>query len=96
MHLMHLLDGRIQALSSDLHLWMTSNQLSLNSSKIQLVWFGTPPTTSETSRYLLNTFPIFTIYKCSVSARDIGVRPTLDSSLIFSEHITNLKRSSYY
>ena len=37
-----ILAGRIEALSQDLHLWMSSNRLSLNSSITQLIWFGTP------------------------------------------------------
>src|SRR6218665_1283207 len=33
---------RIDALSRDLHLWMSSNRLSLNPNKTQFIWFGTP------------------------------------------------------
>src|SRR6218665_1268043 len=36
------LTGRIDALSRDLHLWMSSNRLSLNPNKTQFIWFGTP------------------------------------------------------
>src|SRR6218665_2956117 len=36
------LTGRIDALSQDLHLWMSSNRLSLNPNKTQFIWFGTP------------------------------------------------------
>src|SRR6218665_1359243 len=36
------LTGRIDALSQDFHLWMSSNRLSLNSHKTQFIWFGTP------------------------------------------------------
>ena len=36
------------SLSHDLHLWMSSNHLSLNFSKPQLIWIGTLPTTPET------------------------------------------------
>src|SRR6218665_1859386 len=34
--------GRIDALSLEMHLWMSSNRLSLNPKKSQLIWFGTP------------------------------------------------------
>jgi len=37
-----LLTGYIETLSQDLHRWMSSNRLSLNSSKTQFIWFGTP------------------------------------------------------
>ena len=32
---------RIDALSQDLHAWMSSNRLSLNPTKTKLIWFGT-------------------------------------------------------
>src|SRR6218665_3799928 len=37
-----LLDSKIELLSNDLNSWMSSNRLSLNSAKTQLIWFGTP------------------------------------------------------
>src|ERR1043165_6212362 len=87
-----LLAGRIEALSQDLHLWMSSNRLSLNSSKTQLIWFGTPQQLQKLDLLLLaGNFHQFTF---STSVRDLGV--TLDSSLTFSEHITQLTRSSYF
>ena len=87
-----VLAGRIDALSHDLHLWMSSNRLSLNSSKTQLIWFGTPQQLQKLDLLLLaENFPQFTF---STSVRDLGV--TLDSSLTFSEHITQLTRSSYF
>jgi len=73
-------------------LWMSSNRLSLNSSKTQLIWFGTPQQLLKLDFLLLSErFPQFTF---STSVRDLGV--TLDSSLTFSKHITNLTRSSYF
>src|SRR6218665_596091 len=36
------LTGRIDALSQDLHVWMSSNRLSLNPTKTKFFWFGTP------------------------------------------------------
>jgi len=37
-----LLTCQNDALSQDLHIWMSSNRFNLNSSKTQLIWFGTP------------------------------------------------------
>src|SRR6218665_3240659 len=37
-----LLASKIELLSNDLNSWMSSNRLSLNSAKTQLIWFGTP------------------------------------------------------
>ena len=71
---------------------MSSNRLSLNCSKTQLIWFGTPQQLQKLDLLLLaENFPQFTF---STSVRDLGV--TLDSSLTFSEHITQLTRSSYF
>src|SRR6188768_4055285 len=87
-----VLTGRTEALSQDLHLWMSSNRLSLNSSKTQLIWFGTPQQLKKLDYALLSErFPRFTF---SSSVRDLGV--TLDSSLTFTEHIAMLTRSSYF
>src|SRR6218665_907269 len=36
----HLVE-RISRFSLDLHFWMKTNRLNLNSSKTQLIWFGT-------------------------------------------------------
>jgi hypothetical protein len=83
---------RIEALSHDLHLWMSSNRLSLNSSKTQLIWLGTPQQLLKIDFSLLSeNFPNFTFSTC---VRDLGV--TLDSALTFSAHVTNLTRSSYF
>ena len=71
---------------------MSSNRLSLNSSKTQLIWFGTPQQLLKLDYTLLSEkFPHFTF---SSSVRDLGV--TLDSSLTFTEHISKLTRSSYF
>ena len=87
-----ILVRRIEALSHDLHLWMSSNRLSLNSNKTQLIWLGTPQQIKKIDFLLLSqTFPQFTF---STSVRDLGV--TLDCSLTFSTHVTNLTRSSYF
>src|SRR6218665_3079435 len=39
-----LLASKIELLSNDLNSWMSSNRLSLNSAKTQLIWFGTSTT----------------------------------------------------
>ena len=86
------LTGRIDALSRDLHLWMSSNRLSLNPNKTQLIWFGTRQQLLKLDFPLLaERFPSFTFHS---SVRDLGV--VLDSTLTFSEHIANLTRSSYF
>src|SRR5688572_11237508 len=70
---------------------MSSNRLSLNSFKTQLIWFGKPQQLLKLDYNLLSEkFPHFTF---SSSVRDLGV--TLDSSLTFTEHTSNLTRSSY-
>src|SRR6218665_375469 len=86
------LTGRIDALSQDLHLLMSSNRLSLNPNKTQFIWFGTPQQLSKLDLPLLiETFPSFTFHS---SVRNLGV--VLDSTLTFSEHVANLTRSSYF
>ena len=86
------LTGRIDALSRDLHLWMSSNRLSLNPNKTQLIWFGTRQQLHKLDFPLLTErFPSFTFHS---SVRDLGV--VLDSTLTFSQHIANLTRSSYF
>ena len=82
----------IESLSSDLHCWMSSNRLSLNSAKTQLIWFGTRQQLLKLDFTILaQRFPLFTF---SNAVRDLGV--TLDSTLSFAAHISNLSRSSFY
>src|SRR6218665_2251854 len=86
------LTGRIDALSQDLHLWMSSNRLSLNPNKTQFIWFSTPQQLSKLDLPLLTErFPSFTFHS---SVRNLGV--VLDSTLTFSEYVANLTRSSYF
>ena len=88
---MHLVE-RIQSLSNSLHSWMASNRLCLNASKTQFIWFGTPQQLLKIDFVLLlESFPH---YSFSSTVRDLGV--TLDSSLSFKDHISNLTRSSYF
>ena len=87
-----LLVERIQSLSNSLHSWMSSNRLSLNASKTQFIWFGTPQQLLKIDFPLLSE--MFPHYSFSSSVRDLGV--TLDSSLTFKEHISSLTRSSYF
>src|SRR6218665_469848 len=87
-----LLASKIELLSNDLNSWMSSNRLSLNSAKTQLIWFGTPQQLLKLDHALLSDrFPYFTF---QTAVRDLGV--TLDSALTFSHHISNLTRSSYF
>src|SRR6218665_487593 len=82
----------IDALTRDLYSWMSSNRLSLNSAKTQLIWFGTRQQLLKLDFPLLtNRFPSFTY---SSNVRDLGV--ILDSSLTFSDHILTLTRSCYF
>src|SRR6218665_1369609 len=82
----------IASLAADLDSWMSSNRLSLNPSKTQLIWLGTRQQLLKLDFALLTTqFPQFTFL---TSFRDLGV--TLDNTLSFSAHISNLSRSSFY
>ena len=83
---------RIESLSKSLHSWMSSNRLSLNASKTQFIWFGTPQQLLKIDFVLL--LEIFPHLSFSSSVRDLGV--TLDSSLSFKDHISNLTRASYF
>src|SRR6218665_2299993 len=71
---------------------MSSNRLSLNSAKTQLIWFGTPQQLLKLDHALLSDrFPHLAFH---TTLRDLGV--TLDSALTFSQHISNLTRSSCF
>jgi Reverse transcriptase (RNA-dependent DNA polymerase) len=84
--------AKIQSLSDRLHSWMTSNRLSLNASKTQLIWFGTQPQLQKLDFSILSEhFPLLSF---SSSVRDLGV--VLDTTLTFKDHIANLSRSSYF
>ena len=66
-----LLASKINDLSHELHLWMSSNRLSLNSSKTQLIWFNTTQQLQKLDIPLLpHTFPHFTFLS---SISDLGV-----------------------
>src|SRR6218665_3021847 len=71
---------------------MSSNRLSLNPSKTQLIWLGTRQQLLKLDCALLAAqFPQLTFLS---SVRDLGV--TLDNTFSFSAHISNLSRSSFY
>src|SRR6218665_3124740 len=58
-----LLASKIELLSNDLNSWMSSNRLSLNSAKTQLIWFGTPQQLLKLDHALLSDrFPHFTFH----------------------------------
>src|SRR6218665_104707 len=74
---------RINSVSRDLHFWMMTNRLNLNPSKTQLIWFGTRQQLLKLDNKLTAlTVPDFTF---TSSVRDLNV--TLDSELIFADHI---------
>src|ERR1043165_459292 len=73
----------IESLSSDLHCWMSSNRLCLNSAKTQFIWFGTRQQLLKLDFTILaQRFPLFTF---STAVRDLGV--ILDSTLICWPHL---------
>src|SRR6218665_3057164 len=67
---------------------MSSNRLSLNPSKTQLIWLGTR------QQLLKLDFALLAAQFPQIFVRDLGV--TLDNTLSFSAHISNLSRSSFY
>src|SRR6218665_1283103 len=80
----------ITSLAADLDSWMSSNHLSLNPSKTQLIWLGTRQQLLKLDFALLAAqFPQFTFL---TSVRDLGII-TLDNTLSLSAHISNLSRS---
>src|SRR6218665_1774075 len=72
---------------------MFSNRLSLNPSKTQLIWLGIRQQLLKLDFALLAAHAVSSIYLLT-SVRDLGV--TLDNTLSFSAHISNLFRSSFY
>src|SRR6218665_3499797 len=87
-----VLASKIELLSNELNSWMSSNRVSLNSAKTQLIWFGTSQQLLKLDHALLSDrFPHFTFH---TTVSDLGV--TLDSALTLSQHISNLTRSSYF
>jgi|SRR6218665_793571 len=74
----------IDALTHDLHSWMSLNRLCLNSAKAQLIWFGMgQPLLTLDLLLLTDRFASFTY---SSSVLDLGV--ILDCFLTFSDHIS--------
>src|SRR6218665_391574 len=71
-----LLASKIELLSNDLNSWMSSNRLSLNSAKTQLIWFGTPQQLLKLDHALLSgRFPHFSFH---TTVRDLGVTLGVD------------------
>ena len=80
------------SLSHDLHFWMSSNQLSPNSNKMQFIWFGPPQQLLKLDISLLTErYPSFVSH-----SSDQNLCIVLDSILTFSEHVANLTHSSYF
>src|ERR1700733_12527612 len=70
----------IERLSQDLDRWMSSNRLSLNASKMQLIWFSTRQQLLKLDYVeIAERFPLFNFF---TSVRNLGV--TLDCTLSFA------------
>src|SRR6218665_865941 len=76
------------ALTRDLHLWMSSNWISLNPKKTQFIWLGT------LQQFLKLDTERFPSFVCHASVQNLGV--VMDSKLTFSQHVAKLTRSSYF
>ena len=86
-----LFASKIDDVSQELHLWMSSNNLSLNSSKTRLIWFSTAQQLQKLHLPPLSyRFPHFTFL---FSVRDLDITP--ERSFSFCNHIYNLTRSFY-
>jgi len=73
----------IASLAADLDSWMSSNRLSLHSSKTQMIWLGTRQQLLKLDFALLAAqFPQFTIL---ISVRDLGY--TGQHSFFLSSHL---------
>ena len=75
------LHGALQQISS----WMTSNLLTLNSSKTEFLFIGLKQQLAKLQNISLNT---------THSARNLGF--IFDENLTFSDQISSLSRSCYY
>src|SRR6218665_3271617 len=84
--------ARIDAVSRDLHLGMSSNRLSLNPNKTQFIWFGTPQQLLKLDIPLLTER--FSSFAFHSSVRNLYV--VQNSTITFSEHVANLTRTSYF
>ena len=73
--------------------WMSSNFLSLNPSKTELILIGLPQQLSELSNpiiHLPNNITLSPVH----SARNLGI--IFDSNLTFSQHISAVSKSRFY
>ena len=77
-----------------LHVWCSSNQLQLNSSKSEIIWFGT----RATLKHLQNTDLRLHVGAYSIApsevVRDRGV--FLDSELTMRQHVGKVANLFYY
>ena len=73
--------------------WMASNRLRLNPSKTEVIWLGSMKRLANAS-----TPSSVTVDRCTImtstQVRSLGV--TIDAGLVFSSHISQLVRMSYY
>ena len=89
---MDAVSRRFAACVEDVMTWMASNRLKLNSSKTEIIWFGSAPRLGTCS-----TRPI-SIAGDAIrpvnSVRNLGV--IFDSTLSFKLHVSSVARTCYY
>ena len=83
---------QLQNCLTDLHNWLTTNNLLLNSSKTELINISTAKLNIEPAfpKILINDMPI----KPSVSTKYLGIK--FDNKLKFDQHIHSLKQTTTY
>ena len=87
------LSARFGSCMEKIRSWMASNRLRLNPSKTEVIWLGSTRRLANASTPTSVTVDGCTIMT-STQVRSLGV--TLDAGLVFSSHISQLVRTSYY
>ena len=87
------LSARFSSCMERIRSWMASNRLRLNPSKTEVIWLGSTRRLANASTPTSVTVDGCTIMT-STQVRSLGV--TIDAGLVFSSHISQLVRTSYY
>ena len=87
------LSARFGSCMERIRSWMASNRLRLNPSKTEVIWLGSTRRLANASTPTSVTVDGCTIMT-STQVRSLGV--TIDAGLVFSSHISQLVRTSYY